>query len=179
MAKWVDRSTTIGKTAINFVQASVIPIQTNPDVPSSTTMRLIFLDFSEILQQLLNGLSSDFSSSATSRSVFTYLVKYLNNIWSLDSSATIRLTFVALTKTNIRWIAIKFGTDIQVPLRMNCNHFDEPLTFHIAPSSGQNFNLSNTLVYHQIPAKLMLLNRAPVKHPHVIIFIVSILACRC
>ena len=38
---------------------------------------------------------------------------------------------------------------------MNCNNFGDPPTFHLAHSSGQNLNLSNTLVYDQIPAKLM------------------------
>ncbi len=53
--------------------------------------------------------------------------------------------------TTTEWIA-KFGTDIHVPLRMNCMNFNGPLTFHLAPSSGQNFNLSNAFV---LPAKLM------------------------
>ncbi len=44
---------------------------------------------------------------------------------------------------------MKFGIYIQVLLRMNCNIF----SFNLAPSSGQNLNLSNTLVYDHIPAK--------------------------
>lgn len=39
---------------------------------------------------------------------------------------------------NIGWIAMTFGSDIHVPLRMNCNNFCGPLTFHPAPSSGQD-----------------------------------------
>lgn len=30
-------------------------------------------------------------------------------------------------------------------LKMNCDSFGDPLTFHQAPSKGQMFNLSNTL----------------------------------
>ncbi len=30
---------------------------------------------------------------------------------------------------NIEWIAMKFGTDIHVPPRINCNDFGDPLTF--------------------------------------------------
>ncbi len=49
--------------------------------------------------------------------------------------------------------AIKFGPPC--PLRMNCNNFAHRLTFLLAPSSGQNFSLSNTLVYDHIPEKVM------------------------
>ncbi len=50
---------------------------------------------------------------------------------------------------------MKFGTDIRDPLGMNCNNFSDPSTLHLAPSSGQNLNLSNTLVYEQKSAKLI------------------------
>ncbi len=46
--------------------------------------------------------------------------------------------------TIIGQIAIKFGTNIHVPLRMNSNNFGDTLTFHLAPPAGQNLNLSNT-----------------------------------
>lgn len=55
--------------------------------------------------------------------------------------------------TAIGWIIMKFDTDIHVPLRMNINKFCDPLTFDLTPSSGQN--LSNTLFYDQILAKLI------------------------
>lgn len=32
---------------------------------------------------------------------------------------------------------------------MDSNDFGDALTFHLAPPSGQNFNLPNTLVYDQ------------------------------
>ncbi len=41
------------------------------------------------------------------------------------------------------------------PLRMKCNHFVDPSTFLLLPSSGQILNLYSTLVYDQIPARLM------------------------
>lgn len=49
-----------------------------------------------------------------------------------------------------------------LPLRMNNNNFCVPLTFHLAPTSSQNFNVSNTLMfdYDQIPAKLLILPSA-------------------
>ncbi len=45
------------------------------------------------------------------------------------------------------WIAGKVGVDIHVPLWMNFKNSGDALTFHLAPSSGQTFKLSNTLVY--------------------------------
>lgn len=36
-------------------------------------------------------------------------------------------------------------TDIHMALKINCNHFLDPLTFHLATSSGQKLNLSATL----------------------------------
>ncbi len=44
---------------------------------------------------------------------------------------------------------MKFGKHMHAPLRMNCHDFGDPLTFLLAPSSGQIFHLSNTLVYNQ------------------------------
>ena len=46
-----------------------------------------------------------------------------------------------------------FGTDTHVPIRMNCIYFGDSLTFDLAPPSGLNFNLLNTLVYDEIPVK--------------------------
>ncbi len=42
---------------------------------------------------------------------------------------------------------MKFDARIDVPLKMNCNNFGDPLTSHVVPSSGQN-----TLFYDQTPA---------------------------
>ncbi len=46
---------------------------------------------------------------------------------------------------------MKFGTDIHVPLRMNCNNFGDLSTFYVAPLLGQNCHLFNSLIYEQIP----------------------------
>ncbi len=89
------------------------------------------------------------------------------------------------------WMNMTFCTDIHGPQK-NPNNFS--LNFRLAPSSGQNFNLSNTLVYDQIPAKLKtcvkmltcwtkmdmvdVLNIIPAKHQRVIIVIVCMLAHR-
>lgn len=56
----------------------------------------------------------------------------------------LRWTFVVLSEMSIGWIAMTLGPHVDVPLRMNYNIFGDPLTFQ--SSSGQNFNLSNTLV---------------------------------
>ncbi len=42
---------------------------------------------------------------------------------------------------------MNFATDIRVRFRMTSNNFDDLLTFDLAPSSGQNLNLSNILLY--------------------------------
>lgn len=42
--------------------------------------------------------------------------------------------------TNMGWSMVNFGADIHVPIRMNCNTFSDPLTFQLAPPSGQDFN---------------------------------------
>lgn len=48
----------------------------------------------------------------------------------------------------IGWIAVKFGEHIHGPQRISYIHFDPP-SFHVAPSSGQNLIVSNTLVNDQ------------------------------
>lgn len=48
---------------------------------------------------------------------------------------------------------MNFGTDINVTERVNYINISDPLNFHLAPSSAQDFNLSCTLVHNQIPAK--------------------------
>lgn len=53
--------------------------------------------------------------------------------------------------TSTGWIVTKSGTDVHVPLRMNCIYFCDPLTFPETPSSCHH----NTLVYDWIHTKLM------------------------
>ena len=55
-------------------------------------------------------------------------------------------------------------TDSHVPLTMNCNDFDDPLTFSVVPTSDQSFNLSKILFYDQIPAKLWQSYRCKLGH---------------
>ena len=45
------------------------------------------------------------------------------------------------------WIALTFGTEIHVPLMVNCSHFGEPQNSDIAPSTGQILKMSNTLCF--------------------------------
>lgn len=47
------------------------------------------------------------------------------------------------------------GTHIHVPLRMNSNKTDDPLTFYLAPPSDENVTLSNSLDHDRSAAKLM------------------------
>lgn len=42
---------------------------------------------------------------------------------------------------------MQFGSDIRFLLRLKCEAISESLTFHLASSSGQMFNLSCTLLY--------------------------------
>ncbi len=61
--------------------------------------------------------------------------------WSSDfsSRATMRLTFVVLSEIPQQWMDCEeCGSDIHVPLRMNCSDFGDPLTLNLAPSSGQS-----------------------------------------
>lgn len=48
---------------------------------------------------------------------------------------------------------MKFGTEIHIPLRIDCLHFGDPLTYLLVISSGESLGLSNT--FDQIPTKLM------------------------
>lgn len=51
-------------------------------------------------------------------------------IWGFDWNVS---TTTGLT-------VMKFAADIHVPMRMNFNIFDHPLTFHVVASSGPYFN---------------------------------------
>lgn len=50
---------------------------------------------------------------------------------------------------------MKFCSDVYSPQRLNLNDFSDILTFPLVLLSGQNLNLSSTLVYDQIFAKVM------------------------
>lgn len=57
------------------------------------------------------------------------------------------------------WMDMKFVTDINIPLRMIYDHFGDPLTFRLSPPPGQNFNLSNTLVYKTNNMPIIVVNQ--------------------
>lgn len=62
------------------------------------------------------------------------------------SSNTMRMAFVVSSEMfllNTGELVMKLGTDINFSLRMDCNNFDDILTF--PPPSGQNFNNSQHL----------------------------------
>lgn len=63
-----------------------------------------------------------------------------------------RLTFLFAVKFLNNLNTVKLGADIHVPLRMNWKMFGDPLTFLLAPSSGQNL-ICPILVSDSIPAK--------------------------
>lgn len=54
-----------------------------------------------------------------------------------------------------RFIDIKFGADIHIPLRIYCTNFNNPQTFHWNPLSSQILLLFNIFVYDQILTKLV------------------------
>ncbi len=62
-----------------------------------------------------------------------------------SSSATMRFTFVDLIEMS-QQLLDGSPWDL-VPIRMNCSMFGDPLTFHLAPLSGQHFNSSSTFIY--------------------------------
>lgn len=52
-----------------------------------------------------------------------------------------RLQFVVFecnVSTTIGWLVMKCGANIHDPLLINFKDFDDPLTVHLVPSSGQN-----------------------------------------
>ncbi len=53
-----------------------------------------------------------------------------------SSSATMRFRVKSLADSLMDCREI-WLSDIHIPLRMNDKNFDAPLTFHLAPSSGQ------------------------------------------
>lgn len=81
------------------------------------------------------------------------------SVFSHSSEKPLRMTmlmcWLVQIETIIKWIAMTFCTGIRGPPRMNYNNCGDPSTFHRAASSGQNFNVCNTLVYVQIPEILM------------------------
>lgn len=65
---------------------------------------------------------------------------------SFGDPLTFHLRHHEIWKT-IGWITLKFGSDIYVPHKVNCNNFGDPFIFDLASSVGQKFSLSNSLVY--------------------------------
>lgn len=65
--------------------------------------------------------------------------EWIGNRHSDFSCSTSRLTFCGSewnVSTTIGRIVMKFGTDINFHIRINCNNFGDPITFHMVPSSG-------------------------------------------
>lgn len=74
-------------------------------------------------------------------------------IWGFSSlpTTTCAIVFIYPLYLSTGWIVTKSGTDVHVPLRMNCIYFCDPLTFPVTPSSCHH----NTLVYDWIHTKLI------------------------
>lgn len=100
---------------------------------SSATSRLTFLD--EISWQPLGGfpLSLIQTLMVSRRWILMTLVTW----WSFH-------LWCDIPRLEHLWHYFLY-CHFHAPLRINCNNFGDCLTFHLAPSSGQNFNLSNTL----------------------------------
>lgn len=55
----------------------------------------------------------------------------MSSVANFITSQLITLVQTEIMKKLIRWIAMTFGSDIHVPLSMNCN-FRDHLTLHLA-----------------------------------------------
>ncbi len=74
--------------------------------------------------------------------------------WSCDSSSstTMRLTVVVkwTVSAAVGWIVMKCGSDVHVPLKMNCKNFGDPLTFHLAPQSWLKGHLLSCFLFQSL-----------------------------
>lgn len=61
-----------------------------------------------------------------------------------------------ILRVTSEWIALKFGTDFNVSLMMDCNKFGDPSTFHLPPSLGQNYNFCVRIVISMVILALSL-----------------------
>ncbi len=62
---------------------------------------------------------------------------------------------MVLTDISQQLFVMKFSVGFHVIFRIHCKNFGAPLAFYLVSSSGQNGNLSKTLVYDHAPVKLM------------------------
>ncbi len=104
----------------------------DPDFSSSATKRLTLIQ-SEISQQLLDGLQWNLLQTFKVPRGYNLitLVTLRLSLWRHQQARLIHIDILVLywnILTTIRWIAVKFGSDIHVLVRMSCNNFD-PLTF--------------------------------------------------
>lgn len=75
-----------------------------------------------------------------------------------------RLSSFVQTKINWGMDGQEIRTDIHIALRINCNHFLDPLMFHLAPSSGQNLiHLLLCVIYCSCSLFLVLISKLPPK----------------
>ncbi len=96
----------------------------------------------QIFQLLLDGLQWNFVETFTVPRMRMNLTDFDDPLtFPLPSPWGLRFCFLVNASTAIGWIAMKCGAHIQIPHWMN-----SVLTFTLAPSSGQNVNLSSTLV---------------------------------
>lgn len=87
----------------------------------------------------------DLNISTAIEMLYRYLWSWVDEAWRLQqpfdlSGGIKRFTFEAFqlnVLTTIGEITMKFHTDIHVPHKMNCKNTGDPLTSHLAPSSGQ------------------------------------------
>lgn len=80
----------------------------------------------------------------------THVVQiFMVSTWCIatnSSEANMRLPFVGFecnVSTTIGWLVMKCGADIHEALMINFIGFDDPLTLHLVPPSGQNLSNNN------------------------------------
>ncbi len=146
MDLWQEKMLSMRSQKIIFCHGSGVAL-----LMTMSVCRYTALVHTEIFQQIYDGLPW------IALQIFMVPRKcILNNLVITWFSATKRFTFMFFCEmsTTVKWTAVKFGSDVHVPLKKNSNRFGDPLTFNLVPSSGRNFNLFNYLVQNSVLSQL-------------------------
>lgn len=98
--------------------------------------------FFKVLSLKCAGVSWNFAHSWSQEDQSYWLWWYLVDIFVVLSE---------IFQQQLDGLPLNLAQTMTFPLRMISNIFGDPVTFHLEPASGQNYNLSNTF---QIPAEL-------------------------
>ncbi len=200
---------------------------TEPSITPSITEEVIKVNICKTINVLLPALCSDIKSvcewfyfCCSGKPLFrTQEISVAHRKWCDVKNQVVSVSSYSATYRNLsertmavsahfgtNWnisattggIVMKCGSDLHVLQRMNCDDFGDPLTFHLAPSSGRHVNVSNTFMtkYHSHQPQLHFVFSAKQEilalltcwinsdkhgkhHQSVSIVIVSMLACWC